>query len=296
VVVSDCDGHLQCPRNDKERSCDTVFKVIDMLEILRKQFNENMPNELKISYLREFLQVLILKIMYDRRYFKNLTFTGGTALRLLFELQRFSEDLDFSLTEKKGYNFNDFVSDIELQLKKHNLNVETRKQDKRTVQNVMIKFKDVLFELHLSNFKSQNLSVRIEIDGNPPQGWNSQVSLISKTYVFTVTHFDLPSLYATKLHACFFRKYTKGRDIYDFLWYLGKNMQPNYELLNNAIFQTEKKNLKVNANNFKEFLLEEVRKIDFEKAKKDVERFLIEKRDLRLFDRKLIQEIIESKY
>lgn len=267
-----------------------------MLEILKKQFDESMPNELKISHLREFLQVLILKIMYDRRYFKNLTFTGGTALRLLFNSQRFSEDLDFSLTEKKGYIFNDFVSDIELQLEKHNLNIEIKKQDVKTVQNAMVKFKDVLFELGLSQHKSQNLSVRIEIDSNPPKRWNNQMSLISKTYVFTVTHFDLPSLYATKLHACFFRKYTKGRDIYDFLWYLGKDMQPNYELLNNAIFQTEKKNLKVEAKNFKEFLLQQTKKIDFEKARKDVERFLINRQELRLFDRKLIQEIIERKH
>lgn len=266
-----------------------------MLDVLKKQFNDTMTNELKISHLREFLQVLILKIMYDRGYFKNLTFTGGTALRLLFDLQRFSEDLDFSLTKKQSYNFSDFISGIEFQLQKHNLNMEIKRQGIKTVQSAMIKFKDILFPLGLSNFKSQNLSVKIEIDTNPPQEWNTQISLISRTYVFTITHFDLPSLYATKLHACFFRKYTKGRDFYDFLWYLGKNIQPNYRLLNNAILQTEKENLEVSPENFKKFLLESIKKIDFKKAKKDVERFLVDKQELRLFDRKLIQNIVENK-
>lgn len=267
-----------------------------MIEILKKQYRDEMTSEEKINRVREFLQVLILKIIYELRYFKNLSFVGGTALRFLFDLQRFSENIDFSLVNKKNYVFHKMIQNIKSQLIRYGLDVEIEGDSERVVQNAMVKFKDVLYNLGLSNIKEQKLFVKIEIDTNPPEGWNNQISLINRTYVFTVTHFDLPSLYSTKLHACFFRKYTKGRDIYDFIWYLGKNITPNFKLLNNAIIQTEKKDLMISSNNFKQFLIEKTKYIDFEKAKKDVERFLVDKGDLKLFDRKLIQNIIENKY
>jgi len=266
-----------------------------MYEILKKQYDENMPLEFKIAHLREFLQILILKIIYDKGYFKNITFTGGTALRIIYNIRRFSEEIDFSLTKKRNFNFNKFLSDLEYELKQYGLDVEMNKKDEKTAKSIMIKFKKILFKLGLSQSKEQKLSVKLEIDTKPPSGWNLQMSLISKTFIFTVTHFDLPSLYATKLHACFFRKYTKGRDIYDLLWYLGQNIQPNFKLLNNAIKQTEKKIYRITQSNFKDFLLDMIERIDFTKAKKDVERFLIDKLELKLFNKNIMRKIIENK-
>jgi len=126
----------------------------------------------------------------------------------------------------------------------------------------------------LSNLPEQKVFIKIEIDTNPPSGYNTEVSLINKLFVFDVVHFDLPFLYATKIHACFFRKYVKGRDFYDLMWYLTKKVTPNYKLLNNAIAQTHKKgNISISSENFKEFLKTRLLKIDFAKVKKDVERF-----------------------
>ena len=79
------------------------------------------------------------------------------------------------------------------------------------------------------------------MDTNPPKGGRTAETPLNKTYIFSVRHFDLPSMLATKLHACFYRKYTKGRDFYDLVWYLGRKVFPNLELLNNAIQQTEGK-------------------------------------------------------
>jgi len=156
----------------------------------------------------------------------------------------------------------------------------------------MLRFKDVLFNLGLSNLKEQKLSIGLEIDTCPPKGWNTDISLISKSFVFTVTHYDLPSLYTTKLHACFFRKYVKGRDFYDLVWYLGKGILPNFLLLNNAIAQAEGRRAVVTEENFKKFLLEKLENIDFAKVRKDVERFLVDKKELKLLDGQLIKQLL----
>jgi hypothetical protein len=153
-----------------------------------------------------------------------------------------------------------------------------------------------LFELELSAYKkTQRVFIRLEIDTNPPSGWKTELSLVSEAFVFTILRFDLPSLYATKLHVCFFRRYIKGRDIYDLIWYLGKDLLPNFTLLNNAIEQTEGKNPALDRNNFKEFLISKIEKIDFAKAKRDVERFLVDKDELRLFNKELLINVINSK-
>jgi len=263
-----------------------------MLDIIKNSFNERMSREEKIHLTREQLQVLILKILFDIEGFKNLAFVGGTALRIIFGLRRFSEDLDFSLIQKRGYNFNKLSGTIQGQFKKYGFNVDVKENDRKIAQTMMFRFKDVLFNLGLSNLKEQKLSIGLEINTRPPGGWNTDISLISKSFVFTVTHYDLPSLYTTKLHACFFRKYVKGRDFYDLVWYLGKRILPNFLLLNNAIAQTEGRRAVVTEENFKKFLLEKLENIDFAKVKKDVERFLVDKKELKLLDGQLIKQLL----
>lgn len=230
----------------------------------------------------------MLKIMYNRGYFKNLAFCGGTCLRVLYGLQRFSEDLDFSLINREGYDFEKFLKGIIYDLEQIGFSLDIRRKGEKTVQSAMFKFKEILFALGLSDIESEKFSIRLEIDSNPPHGWNIKVSLVNKDFIFTVTHFNIPSLYATKLHACFYRKYTKGRDFYDLLWYLGKKVLPNFELLNNAIEQTEQKKININESNFKDFLRERLIKVDFARIRKDVEKFIVDKNELAMFNRELI--------
>ncbi|MCD6083173.1 nucleotidyl transferase AbiEii/AbiGii toxin family protein [Candidatus Aerophobetes bacterium] len=266
-----------------------------MLDIIKSSLNEEMSREEKTHLVREQLQVLILKILFDIGAFKNLAFVGGTALRVIFGLRRFSEDLDFSLIHERGYNFRKLSATIQHQLKSYGFNVDVKENERKTVQTIMFRFKDILFKLGLSNLKEQKLSIGLEVDTHPPAGWNTDISLISKSFVFTVTHYDLPSLYATKLHACFFRRYVKGRDFYDLVWYLGKGILPNFVLLNNAIAQTEGKGVVVTEKNFGEFLLKRLENIDFAKVRKDVERFLVDKEELRLLDGELIRRLLLKK-
>jgi predicted nucleotidyltransferase component of viral defense system len=265
-----------------------------MLEILQKQIKSVRTKEEKINRLREFLQILILKIIYDLGFFKNLSFVGGTALRVLYDLRRFSEDLDFSLTKKENYNFDAFTQSLGRQLKNYALEVEIKPQDRNIVQSLDIKFRNLLFELGLSNLKEEKLFVRLEIDTNPPRGANIEISLVNKSYVFTVAHYDLPSLYATKLHACFFRKYVKGRDFYDLVWYLGKKIKPNFDLLNNAIQQTHSQEDLIGEDNFYQFLREELSRIDFGLVRRDVERFLEDKQELKFLNKDVILQLVKG--
>ncbi len=265
-----------------------------MIEVFKQQFNKDMPAEEKLNRSRELLQIIVLKILHDKGIFNNLAFTGGTALRILFDLRRFSEDLDFSLVHKKGYDFSYINSELMRGFKLHGLNMESKPKTKTNVHSAFLKFSGLLKELGLSPLADQKLSVKIDIDTNPPAGGNIKNTPINKTFMLNIAHFDLPSMFATKLHACFYRKFTKGRDFYDFIWYLTNKIKPNYTLLNNAIKQTQGKNPKITENNINAFLLENIKRINFDLAKKDVERFLQDKSELKLFDFETMKNAIES--
>ena len=267
-----------------------------MIELIKQRFTKDMSGEEKLNRTRELLQLTALKIMYDKDIFKNLAFTGGTALRVLFDLRRFSEDLDFSLIDKKEYSFKKIDSELIRGFKLYGLDMETKPKEDKTVQSTMLKFPGLLKLIGLSPLAGQKLSIKIEIDTNPPEGGNTNSTIINKTYMFNITHFDLPSMFATKLTACFYRKYTKGRDFYDFIWCLGRKIEPNYTLLNNAIKQTHTKDPGINKDDLKKFLLRNIEKVDFTVVKKDVERFLEDKSELKLFELNSIKKTIELIY
>jgi len=265
-----------------------------MIEVFKQQFQSTMSLEEKINRTRELLQIIALKIMYDKNIFNNISFTGGTALRIIFDLKRFSEDLDFSLISKQGYDFDKINKELIRGFKLYGLDIDSKSKGEKTVNSTFLKFKGLLKELGLSALKDQTLSIKIDIDTNPPAGGNTVNKLINKTYMFSVIHFDLASMFATKLHACFYRTYIKGSDWYDFIWYLSKKIKPNYLFLNNAIKQTQGHNPKIDKNNLKTFLLDKIQEINFELAKKDVERFLEDKSELKLLDLKIIKTTIET--
>ncbi|MBE0432273.1 nucleotidyl transferase AbiEii/AbiGii toxin family protein [candidate division WOR-3 bacterium] len=264
-----------------------------MEDIIRNLLSKERTAEEKINRLREFLQILILREIYERKYFQHLSFVGGTALRFLYGLRRFSEDLDFSVFSRPGYDFDKLATDLRRGMGYHGFDVDVKTDDLKTVQNIDLKFINLLVTYGLSRIKSQKLYIRMEIDTNPPRGWKTEVSAINRTFIFTVTHFDLNSLFALKVHACFYRKYTKGRDFYDLIWYLGKKILPNFPLLNSAVKQTEGKDPRITPANFRAFLAEKLTGTDFARARKDVERFLEDKSELKLFDRQTILSMLE---
>ena len=120
------------------------------------------------------------------------------------------------------------------------------------------------------------------------------MSLINDIFIFPVWHFDLSSLFATKIHACFFRKFRKGRDYYDLLWYLSKRVQPNFELLNNAIRQTEEGVCHIGLENFKDFLYQRLQQIDFDFIQRDVSPFLVSPREAELLSKDVFYNLLQK--
>ena len=120
------------------------------------------------------------------------------------------------------------------------------------------------------------------------------MSLINDIYIFPVLHFDLSSLFATKIHACFFRKFRKGRDYYDLLWYLSKKVQPNFELLNNAIQQTEERASHIGAENFQKFLYKHLQQIDFGFVRRDVSPFLVSPQESELLTHDVFFDLVRK--
>jgi len=265
-----------------------------MIEVIKQQFNPQMSDAEKVNRTREFLQIMALKNLANQDAFANMAFVGGTALRVLFDLRRFSEDLDFSLVDSTGYDFAKTMAKMQRHFELNNLPVECNPKTGKTVHSTFIKFPGLLKELGLGAFEAQKLAIKLEVDTNPPKGWQTANTTINKTYIFSVTHFDLPSLFATKLHACFFRKYTKGRDFYDLVWYLGKKVKPNLELLNNAIVQTESKPLDITDATLKDFMLERIGSVDFAAAIKDVHRFVIDENELHLINPQTLESMISA--
>jgi predicted nucleotidyltransferase component of viral defense system len=273
------------------------FQKEEMINILKKELEDFKSREEKFNQLRELLQILILKIIYDTAFFKNIVFTGGTALRILFNLRRFSEDLDFSLVNTKSYSLRKFSETLTTHLSQYGLEAEIQVKEKKTIQEMSIKFKNILYDFDISPQSGQKLFIKVEIDTFPPQGGSIEVSLINKLFMFTITHLDLPSLFATKLHACFFRRYIKGRDFYDLLWYLTRKIDPNFVLLNNAIKQTQKNRIiQVNRSTFQQFLLQQMLKVNFEKVRREVERFLEDKDEVKLLNKQSFINLIKRMY
>ncbi|OGX27980.1 MAG: hypothetical protein A3D10_00580 [Omnitrophica WOR_2 bacterium RIFCSPHIGHO2_02_FULL_48_11] len=267
-----------------------------MIDAIKQRFTPGMDTEQKLNAAREFLQILALKTMSDKKFFDQVAFVGGTSLRILYDIRRFSEDLDFSLIRKQKYDFGLLQKELLRSFQLNGLPCEANLKTQTNVHNMMLKFPGLLKELGLSALPAQKFSIKLVVDTNPPAGWVLTDSIISKIYTFRMTHYDLASLFAGKLHACFYRKFTKGRDFYDFVWYLGKRVKPNLALLNNAIAQTQGKNPGLDETNLKPFLLENIKRIDFAAAKKDVERFLEDKSALGLFNLKAMQGTIETVY
>lgn len=267
-----------------------------MKDVIKDLLDLSKSSEENEFLVKEYLQHLVLKIIDDGGFYKNLVFMGGTALKILHGLNRFSEDLDFSTTEK-GFDLKLLGEKIFFNLSKLNgFDVSIKTGGIRAIKTIDLKIMSLLYELNLTPHKNRNIYIKIEVDTNPPAGGVSVISTESRFFFMTIRHYDLPSLFSGKLHAVFFRPYTKGRDLYDFAWFLSKRIYPNFVLFKNAVIQTQGKDLGVEKENFKDFLLENLKKIDFDRGKKDVERFLFDRSELKFLDPALLKQTIISKY
>lgn len=228
-----------------------------------------------LNLLREYLQAQTLQILSACEAFNALAFVGGTALRFLHGLPRFSEDLDFSLEDKSLYHGREWLEQVKRELTLAGYKVAVTWQGSKVVHSSWIRVAGLLHECGFSAFPEQNLSIKVEIDTRPPAGANCKKQVVSKYGSYLLQFYDLPSLMAGKLHALLRRQYCKGRDWYDLLWYLSQRppIEPNLTLLQNALEQTAK-GAKPQAENWREVLIEMLLSFDFAEIRSDVLPFL----------------------
>lgn len=250
----------------------------------------------KLNRLREELHHLILQEADRKGAFNQICFVGGTALRILHGLDRFSEDLDFSLSLRNEIPFQleTLSKAVAQSLEGYGFDCKMQRlKTERNVQRCFFVFGNLLRQLDKSFQPTQNLAIRFDVDTHPPAGAHELVSPVTGIRLYKVRHFDLPSLFAGKLNAVLYRVYTKGRDLYDFLWYTGKGVKVNGLLLENGIEQTQKEKISLNDKKLQELLHQKFKETDFARAQKDVAPFLADPGSLSLFDRDLFLNAVE---
>lgn len=258
-----------------------------MKDYIKSVIDANLTENENINRVREYLQAYFLNIIYKNKFYQNLVFTGGTALRFIYKIRRFSEDIDFSLSTNAGnYSFTDMIKNTLQEFKLAGYDIEIKYDDSSIVRNALLKFSGILFEAGLSSLKNQKVVIKLEVDSNPPAGGIETSSVYNSIFMFYMLHYDLPSLFAGKVHALLCRKYAKGRDWYDLLWYLTKfkGLEPNFIMLNNAMAQTFRKPVKLTVDNWKTEIKKILKTLDWVKVRNDVSRFLEDNSELALFE------------
>lgn len=249
-----------------------------MKDFLKTLIPPPLSDVAKRNRVREYLQARLLQSFQKSGAFQSWSFLGGTALRFVHNIQRYSEDLDFSLhgAESQRPSFSDIVSKAKAALEAENYKVEVKINEQRTVINAHVKFRGLLAELGISRRAQEVLMIKIDLDTNPPLGARIESSIISRHVIMNISHHDRASLLAGKIHALLMRSYTKGRDWYDLMWYLtGRDWPtPNFDFLNAALNQTGWQGGVVNEENWKNQLLSIVDRTEWEQVRVDVEPFL----------------------
>ena len=247
----------------------------------------------RLNALREYLQAFIMRSLHESEAGRAVAFVGGTALRFLEDLPRFSEDLDFSRVSEEGYEPVRWFAKLKRDLHFAGFDSTIRWIDREPVQVAWVRTAHLLREAGLSGHARQNLSVKVEIDIRPPAGAAIRRTLVTRQFTFVISHYDLPSLFAGKLHALLTRGYPKGRDWYDLIWYRSRRPPPapNLQLLHNALDQTQGAG-RYRAADWRALLSARLADLDTRALARDVQPFLERPEDAALLDRANLEAVL----
>ncbi|MBN2449505.1 MAG: nucleotidyl transferase AbiEii/AbiGii toxin family protein [Lentisphaeria bacterium] len=236
--------------------------------------------EQALNLLREYLQTLVLRSFHESEAFRPLAFVGGTALRFLHGLPRFSEDLDFSLVSAEGYAGQEWMAKVRRDLTLAGFEAEATWNDRKVVHTGWVRLAGLLHDAGLSGLPAEKLAIKVEIDTRPPAGARRERRIVTRHVTFLLQHYDLPSLLAGKLHAVVTRKYAKGRDWYDLMWYLSQRppVAPNLDLLQAALDQTQGAG-RFDARSWRSLALDRLASLDLQAVVTEVVPFLERPRD-----------------
>ena len=278
-----------------------------MIELIRKRLSEYAITDVvhQQQALKETLQSIVLYALWRVDFFSVAAFQGGTALRILHGLPRFSEDLDFICRQPTpSFNWSMYAAGFLDVLAEYGISCEfvDRSRADATVRAAFIKDDSLAGQLEFSFVgpgRRAKLKVKLEIDTNPPVGSGLEFRLVDFPLDFEVCAQDLSSNFALKLHALLCRPYLKGRDWFDFGWYCRQLTVPNLVLLGNAVNQVGPwagGNVEVDAAWLTAALEDKIRSIDWSVAAGDVLPFLrmVEQPGLKLWNTAFFQDKVRT--
>jgi len=244
---------------------------------------------------REYLQANILGSLQRAGAMIPLVFHGGTALRFLYAIPRYSEDLDFALERARSqYDFRAYLRAIRSEFTRQGYAVELKVSDRKVVHSAFVRFPGLLYELELSPHRDEVLAVKIEVDTNAPVGAGLATTVVRRHVTLQLQHHDRASLLAGKLHAVLQRPYLKGRDVYDLLWYLSDPdwPAPNLTLLDNALQQTGWIGPSPTEHNWREMVRDRVQTMAWDAVVADVRPFLESSAELDLLTLENVMQLL----
>ncbi len=267
--------------------------------------------------LREILQEIVLLGLYDAGFFKYAAFYGGTALRILHNLPRFSEDLDFSLLESNSeFNLKPYEEAIISTLKAFGFDVTIEIKEKNNISAIASAFvkgntiehlininapKDITSKIH----RDQAVKIKLEVDTNPPLEFETANVIRLTPRPFSINAFTLPSLYAGKMHAILCRAWStrpKGRDWYDLVWYIANDIELDSIHLKSRLSKSckylEENNIQIPSEltkqTIKKLLLQRIESLDKKKKKNDVQPFIKDIREIELWSKEFFKAVVEN--
>ena len=252
---------------------------MNVLEEMLRQYDCS-NTEAKLNAIREVMQQITLSALSDSGFFKKATFYGGTCLRIFHGLRRFSEDMDFSLLrEDKDFDATTYLEGIKKTFAEYGqeVNVAPKKKTKQSaIQSAFLKSTTSQFNLTLE--RGRLVTIKIEIDTLPPLGFDTEQKLLLQPQAFFCSCMTLPCLFAGKMHALLFRNWknrVKGRDWYDFAWYVKKGIPIHFEHLKKRIAQFHSiDNTDISVEDFHNLLRNKIDHLNIKSALEDVLPFM----------------------
>ena len=256
--------------------------------------------------LREIMQEIALAGLHRAGFFEKAAFYGGTALRIFYGLDRFSEDLDFSLLEvDSDFSLNKYLDAVLAEFESLGMQVSVREKQKinqRNIESAFLKSETIWKELILEDIIPQsgldqkaNILIKLEVDREPPLGFETDERLLLKPFSFYVKCFTISDLFAGKMHALLFRKWgsnVKGRDWYDMEWYIkqGSTLNLNHFLLRAQDSGDWEKETITNEE-FRELLRARIDTVDISRVKADIRRFIPDQKVLDIWSAKYFHDL-----
>jgi len=242
--------------------------------------------------LREIIQEIALLGLYRSNFFDRACFYGGTALRIFYGLDRFSEDLDFSLEKADpAFDLEPYLKFVQNELTAFGFLVEVRKKEKNISTDLESAFIKAGTEIHLLKIglreelfprpaKTENLKVKLEVDTSPPGDAETSIKYHLHPVPFYISLMNPPYLFAGKVHALLCREWKggriKGRDLYDYVWFISQKTPLYLRYLAERMKQSGHLNagLELDRSAAMDLLVSKFKVIDYSKAKSDIFPFI----------------------